>query len=620
MIRCLMIVLSSLLLLFPLSAYALQVFPGAEGYGADWSIQDWPDTTPDVYRIDTLSYTRAVSDPLEVDDHGTWKEYKSSLFYALQTATGARVIIFEVSGYIDWCSEGSNSGVRIDNPYVIVAGQTAPSPGITIKNAPLTTRTHDVLIQHLRARSGDENGCTCCEHYSSCNTMGVEDIPVENDVYNVVLDHLSLSWSVDKLYQNYNAVYDVTLSNSLLCEPLKTDESPYGNCDADERHTNNMMLLSGSTPSPVSVIKCFMSGGKQRSPYFDDTGGSCQAIFVNNVVYDWGNIAANAHADDNQEIDMEGNVYIKGPNTTQSSLLRLYDAADDSSYWLSDNSMSAKPPISRSVPAATQWDLVGGTGKGDGVKAAGRNHVFPTLTVLANSATEAYVRNNAGAYMAYRGDIAGDIDSEMWGHIDAGTGDWHTTHPTYPTLTPDTRALSLPANPHDDSGDGYSNLEKWLFIYAGYVQETTSVTVTATDATATEESTTTGEWTISCSPDCIGQTINYSFSGGATLDTGSGGDYNCDDEDGTITITGASDTITLTPNDDGDVEVPEGAVLTIDTGTGYTPGSPSSAEIVIEDNDDPSPPTGGADITMSGGSLTIDMTGGSLTITISPSP
>ena len=107
------------------------------------------------------------------------------------------------------------------------------------------------------------------------------------------------------------------------------------------------------------------------------------------------------------------------------------------------------------------------------------------------------------------------------------------------------------------------------------------VTVTATDDTATEENTTTGQWTISCSPDCAGETINFSYSGSAILNT----DYNTDDEDGSKTITGASATITLTPVDDDIQDVGETATLTIDSGTGYTVGSPSSANISIVDND-----------------------------------
>jgi len=137
-----------------------------------------------------------------------------------------------------------------------------------------------------------------------------------------------------------------------------------------------------------------------------------------------------------------------------------------------------------------------------------------------------------------------------------------------------------------DNGDGValnyngSGPDIGALEYQG--EDTPTVTVAATDADAAEEGSATGTWTISCSPNCTGETINYSFSGAAILDT----DYNCDDEDGSIAINGASDTITLTPVDDSDPEVSETATLTVTSGTGYTVGSPASDNISIVDNDE----------------------------------
>ena len=37
-------------------------------------------------------------------------------------------------------------------------------------------------------------------------------------------------------------------------------------------------------------------------------------------------------------------------------------------------------------------------------------------------------------------------------------------------MAENTRALTLPANPHDDSGNGYTNLEVWLNNYASKVE------------------------------------------------------------------------------------------------------------------------------------------------------
>jgi len=107
------------------------------------------------------------------------------------------------------------------------------------------------------------------------------------------------------------------------------------------------------------------------------------------------------------------------------------------------------------------------------------------------------------------------------------------------------------------------------------------VTIVATDGTATEAGPTVGLFTISCSPACSGETINYTISGTATLNT----DYNMDDEDGAITITGSSTTITVIPVDDSDVESTETVYIGIAEGTGYTVATPDEAFVVIVDND-----------------------------------
>jgi hypothetical protein len=62
-------------------------------------------------------------------------------FRACAAASGPRVCIFEVSGYIDISPE-----LWIYNPYLTIAGQTAPSPGITLRGGKLTIATSDVLV------------------------------------------------------------------------------------------------------------------------------------------------------------------------------------------------------------------------------------------------------------------------------------------------------------------------------------------------------------------------------------------------------------------------------------------------------------------------------------------
>ena len=73
-----------------------------------------------------------------------------SLKAAIDTP-GARTVVFEVGGVIDM----SGRGLDIRHPHLTIAGQTAPSPGITVIKAETVIRTHDVIVQHLRFRPGE---------------------------------------------------------------------------------------------------------------------------------------------------------------------------------------------------------------------------------------------------------------------------------------------------------------------------------------------------------------------------------------------------------------------------------------------------------------------------------
>lgn len=95
-------------------------------------------TTPaDVYRVTNLN------------DSGP-----GSLREGIETQERARTIVFEVSGNID-LKERLVLGPA--NAYLTIAGATAPSPGITIKHYGfrIGQGCHDVLIRHLRIRTGD---------------------------------------------------------------------------------------------------------------------------------------------------------------------------------------------------------------------------------------------------------------------------------------------------------------------------------------------------------------------------------------------------------------------------------------------------------------------------------
>ena len=112
------------------------------------------------------------------------------------------------------------------------------------------------------------------------------------------------------------------------------------------------------------------------------------------------------------------------------------------------------------------------------------------------------------------------------------------------------------------------------------------VTISATDANATEAGETTGTFRVSRGSETAGNlTVNFSTGGTATLNT----DYTLSSS-GSVTISNGNtyEDITLTPDDDATDEDDETAILTLSSGSGYTIGSPSSGTVTIADNDDPS--------------------------------
>ena len=92
---------------------------------------------------------------------------------------------------------------HIINPYLTIAGQTAPGDGILLKNGELVLwGTHDVIIRHLRVRGGGK-----VQTAPGANSWGGLEVA---DSYNVMIDHCSVSWGQD----DQTAVSGVSVTTS----------------------------------------------------------------------------------------------------------------------------------------------------------------------------------------------------------------------------------------------------------------------------------------------------------------------------------------------------------------------------------------------------------------------
>ena len=110
------------------------------------------------------------------------------------------------------------------------------------------------------------------------------------------------------------------------------------------------------------------------------------------------------------------------------------------------------------------------------------------------------------------------------------------------------------------------------------------VSVTASDAAATEAGTTTGAFTLTRSGDVSAElAVAYVMSGTSTA----GSDYVTLSGVVTFAAGAAATLVEVTPIDDASVEGAETVVLTVVPGPGYGPRAPSSATVVITSDDQP---------------------------------
>ena len=396
----------------------LPVFPGAEGFGSD---------TPAgrggvVHRVTNLNAAGPGSLQWAIEDNRP------------------RTIVFEVGGTIDISAIGA-WGLMIRYPFVTIAGQTAPSPGITIKGGPLIVETHDVLMQHLRVRPGDAEGSGCAKGPANCDALAIVDLREEKDVYNIVIDHCSFSWAIDEVVSTwYPGVRDVTISNCIIGEALNDSLHPKG------RHGYGMII--GPYSKNISLIRNLMAHNAQRNPLLSE--GS-ETMLLNNVVYNY-QIATSARAI-GIKTTIVGNVYIEGPDTRPLSPVLLYSAEKGSQCYLRDNVLVKKGrrehPIAKIKP--------------DVAIISSKPPLWTSpLTILAGNRTEPHVLDHVGARPRDRDAtdrrIIDHVKQRRGRIVDSqkDVGGWHET----PLAQ---RSLPLPEHPgKDDDQNGYIQLEEWL--------------------------------------------------------------------------------------------------------------------------------------------------------------
>jgi len=422
---------------FPGTVFALPAFPGAEGFGASA----------------IGGRGGRVIEVTNLNDAGS-----GSLRAAIE-ASGPRIVVFRTGGTIKL-----NSNIKISNPYITIAGQTAPGGGITIRGATLTITTSEVIVRGIRVRTGDDpNGP------DPGNRDALQIQNNKSPIDNIIIDHCSLSWAVDEtLAVYYENVNDVTVSNSIMSEAL------YNSLHNEGAHS--MGPMSGRGARNISFIGNLMAHNHARNPKVK--GGS--VAIVNNVVYNRGykdiDIGDGGTYSENYTdiVSVVGNIFIKGNSfsgnnypislRTLASGSKIYVQDNDCSEYTSgsclnkNDSIVASPPVwpdglkARPVDTALDWVL-----NNAGCTIPKRDSV--DVRVIEN------VRNGTGRIIDSQDEVGG------WPVLDPGTPPKDSDHDGMPDSWETARGLN--SNSQSDAGgdrdsDGYTNIEEYINgLFAG---------------------------------------------------------------------------------------------------------------------------------------------------------
>src|SRR5688572_1855952 len=442
-------------------AQTIPAFPGAEGFGAAATMRK--NNLPfagEVYHVTSLADTLT---------HGTLRYgVRESGFPA-----GGRVIVFDVGGTIQLTASLDIKNVN----GMYIAGQTAPSPITLYGNSTQITSsggkvTQNVIVRHLAFRKGiGDNDDSITFAGSGLGT-------------NLILDHVSASWSEDEVLSVANNNTNVTVQYAMINDALVSNHA-YGS------------LIRPQIDSNVSFHHNLYAHNASRQARFGTYNAeTLTADFRNNVIYNWRDRASYAGGSSEAEqefadVNYVGNYLIAGPGTVaNANTAFVVDKNVDVRAYQSGNFIDSDKqanPGGQPNGADTGWNMWSMSSPVTDQTLTQMPGAFAMAPVATQSAGDAYnqVTNYAGSFWWSRDAIdarvvqnvrtitgptigaAAPNATELNGVLTApivtrpagfdtdndGMPDtWETAHGLNPTV----------ASPGDFDADGYSNIEEYV--------------------------------------------------------------------------------------------------------------------------------------------------------------
>lgn len=313
-----------------------------------------------------------------------------SLKAAIETK-GPRIVVFEVAGQIDL----GKTSLQITEPYLTIAGQTAPSPGITLIKGGIDLKTHDVILRHIRVRTGADGE----KRMSGWEADSISTVAA----HNVIIDHCTFMWGIDENMSASGPRFtgssledwrggtsrNITFSYNLAAEGLADSSHPKG------EHSKGSLIHDNATG--ILFYRNIWAHNVERSPLVK---GGAQVTMVNNLIYDPGkravhyNLMALEWAGQPYvagEITAVGNVMRGGPSTDAGLPFLMLGGDGDLKYYGKDNIA-----VDKHGAALPQYGRYGET-QAKLIAAAKPLNWWPGLSVLPARDVETHVLALAGA-------------------------------------------------------------------------------------------------------------------------------------------------------------------------------------------------------------------------------
>ncbi|MEO6715692.1 MAG: pectate lyase [Novosphingobium sp.] len=264
------------------------------------------------------------------------KEGPGSLKAAIE-AKGPRIVVFEVGGAIDL----GRDVLTIEESFLTIAGQTAPSPGITILRGGIDVKGHDVIMSHIRVMTGVDGQ----PHFSGWEADAFSTVAA----HNVVIEHCSFLWALDENMSasgprfsgkslaewRANTSHDVVFRENLAAEGIANGSHPKG------EHSKGSLIHDNTTG--IVFYRNVFAHNVERAPLVK---GGAQVLMINNLIYNPGhravhynlmNLEWTGHDYVTGQIIAVGNV-LRGGNNTDPGLPFLMLGGDgDLAYYGRDN-------------------------------------------------------------------------------------------------------------------------------------------------------------------------------------------------------------------------------------------------------------------------------------------